>query len=198
LQENSNNNYQQSGITETVNAYSSGFKLSGSCKPCGDTSGACGICHINVEANSAFCSYHGIHTRNVYYWDYGSCHDCGRSVDSGTCSCNTGYSGTYCSNACNPGHIVQMFALPYSSTAASGNCTACLPGTYAPVAGLQACATCPNGFEAPQFGSTACRAVPTRIPTRSPSVQPVNFPTANPSAPHVTLFPSSALAPPQV
>eukprot|EP01036_Dinobryon_divergens_P030240 gene30240-39452_t len=197
-QENSSNNNQQSGITETVtvNAYSSDFKLSGSCKPCGDIIGSCGICRVDVVPNSAFCSYHGTHTQNVYWNNYGSCHNCGgRTVDSGTCSCNKGYGGTNCVDACDPGSYAfagsnQCLPCPagnYSSTAASGTCTACLPGTYAPIAGLKACATCPNGFEAPHFGSIACQAVPTRTPTANPSVQPVHLPTANPSLPPVHL-----------
>lgn len=47
------------------------------CYNCGDTSGSCGVCHVNVEPNSAFCSYHGTRTLNIYYTNFGTCHNCG-------------------------------------------------------------------------------------------------------------------------
>ena len=70
--------------------------LKHSCKPCGDQIGSCGQCSTSYTSQAAYCNDHGLQTIIVYYWDYGSCHDCGRTIDSGTCSCYAGFSGTLC------------------------------------------------------------------------------------------------------
>ena len=61
------------------------FHLSGSCRSCGDTSGACGPCAQSVETESSYCNSHGDHIIIIYRWDFGSCSNCWRTVDSGYC-----------------------------------------------------------------------------------------------------------------
>jgi len=143
-----------------------------SCKACGDTSGSCGPCSTSTTVNSQYCNYHGTQIVTVYYHDYGSCHDCGRVIDSGYCSCNDGYIGTYCNQACAPGQYAPQ---------GSSVCSSCPTNTYSGWYAAGICTSCPP-YQMSDGGASQCYGMPSSQPSSQPSCQPSTHPSHQPSS----------------
>ncbi len=113
----------------------------------------CDVCRQNWEANSAACSYHGTARQNIYYFDYGSCADCGQVGPWICISCNSGWTGATCASPiCQRGEYFQ-----------DGGCKQCAAGTFSNIdaAFLQDCIQCTAGFYQDQPGQTSCQQCPT-------------------------------------
>ena len=61
-----------------------------------DFSGHCGHCDTQIMENAQYCNFQGAQIVELYYYGFGSCHDCGRTINSGSCLCYEGYVGIYC------------------------------------------------------------------------------------------------------
>lgn len=142
-----------------------------SCHACYDTIGQCGPCGIKYTANAQYCNYKGTQIQTVYRSDWGTCHDCGdRTVDSGTCSCNNGYIGTNCNQACTPGQYAPQ---------GSSVCSICPINTYSGYA-AGSCTPCPP-YQMSNGGASVCYGMPSSQPSGTPSTKPSDQPSTRPS-----------------
>lgn len=67
------------------------------CVTCTDNySGDCGQCDTQIIENAQYCNSQGTQKVDLYYYGFGSCHECGRTINSGSCLCYEGYIGIYC------------------------------------------------------------------------------------------------------
>ena len=163
------------------------YTQSGSCRPCGDTIGNCGPCSTRSTTNAQYCNYVGTQIQTVYRLNYGTCNNCGRIIDSGTCSCNSGYIGTNCNQACTPGQYAPQ---------GSSVCSICPIDTYSGYA-AGSCTACPP-YQMSNGGASVCYGMPSSQPSSQPSDQPSTSPSSQPSdqpstqpSSHPTAAPSS-------
>lgn len=120
LSQDISRNYNQSGITGAVNAFSSDFKLTGSCKAFGDTtthSNCCGVCHLNGEVNSAICSAGSTVTSSssAVRSPRGTCTSFGGLQTHATCSTN-GFESPQFGSTVGQGHVSISHSWQPSST----------------------------------------------------------------------------------
>ena len=146
------------------------YTESGSCRACGDIIGNCGACAISSTANAQYCNYKGTQIQTVYRINFGSCNNCGRIIDSGTCSCNSGYIGTNCNQACTPGQYAPQ---------GSSVCSICPINTYSGYA-AGSCTACPP-YQMSNGGASVCYGMPSSQPSSQPSDQPSTSPSSQPS-----------------
>lgn len=149
------------------------YTQSGSCKSCGSsTTGQCGPCGIKSTINAQYCNYKGTQIQTVYRYNWGSCSNCGsRTVDSGSCSCNGGYIGTTCNQACTPGQYAPQ---------GSSVCSICPINTYSGVYGAASCTSCPP-YQMSNSGASVCYGMPSSQPSGRPSTKPSFQPSDHPS-----------------
>jgi hypothetical protein len=150
--------------------------VAGSCRSCGSsTTGDCGVCHTDIAVNSADCSYHGDWQRDVFWNNYGSCHNCGgRSYDWAVrCVCYATFTGARCED------IIPTSTPSVAPTTLPTNLPTILP-TEKPTSKPTSQPTSnPTSQPTISFAPTVSSQ-----PSNQPTALPTSLPTSSPTSPH--------------